>query len=119
MVQIRDECGDGLLEVNIVFPQRIICIEQQCLSTSEPGRKTHRMFKDNKEDLWTAVFVRYVPASIFSIEHRHQEKRMISTVTINSLAENPILLKAQRAIKMLRARIRLKDVEPQPVCFEF
>ena len=94
MIQIRDECGDRLLEVDIVFLQRVIGIEQQCLSTSEPGRKTHRMFKDNKEDSSTAVFMRYLPASIFMIEQRHQEKRMVCTVTIDSLAENSILLKA-------------------------
>ena len=31
MIEVRDERGDGSLEIDIVFPQRIVGINQQCL----------------------------------------------------------------------------------------
>ena len=31
MVEVRDEAGDGPLEVDVVFPEGVVGIDQQCL----------------------------------------------------------------------------------------
>jgi hypothetical protein len=40
MVQKTDERGNGALKVDVVFPQRIVCVDEQGLSGREAGHRS-------------------------------------------------------------------------------
>ncbi len=42
MVQKRNEAGDGALEINVVFPERVVGVDQQSLRAIGIGIERHR-----------------------------------------------------------------------------
>jgi len=55
MIQIGDERSNGSLKVDVVFPKRVVSIEQQCLSGRESGNEAHHTFRVAKIDLDTVT----------------------------------------------------------------
>jgi hypothetical protein len=59
VIQKRDEVGDGAFKVDVIFPKRIVGIDQKRLRTTSMRFSRHRQHDNGEEEAWRGSFANF------------------------------------------------------------